>query len=230
MALECLDIPGARHDPALDASAADQSYGRLFPAFKSQDKAEKVVRKLPIDRLVGKRLAVKGGAGEARLALTGDGATTITVRTAGSVARHTAPSMLAGLDNAAYNGKLARTLFSLGIAWKDFAAPAVPAIDFGQIPATPTIASIARTTLELKGKPSVERSQTVDYACSSEAAYIGDPAQLSSVVVLKGTIRATQLTTTTTTDTVLDLTINDVVEQQSVSYGDLVALLGSYPE
>ena len=96
MALGCLDIPGAKIDPALNASAANQSYGRLFPEFKSRQKTIEAKRALPIDRLVGKRLQVDGGTGHVWLALTPDGSTEITAVAGDRVATHTTPSRLAG--------------------------------------------------------------------------------------------------------------------------------------
>ncbi|MGI9463146.1 MAG: hypothetical protein ACR2OM_04365, partial [Aestuariivirgaceae bacterium] len=184
LALGCADIPGAKVDLSLDTYVSGQSYGRLLPEFNSNNKSEEKLRNLPIDRLIGKRLQLEDGTGHVWLTLTQKGTTEIAAVAGDSTATAVASSKLADLDNTAYNGKLARTFFSLGIAWTDFAEPLIPAIDLAQVPSELTIARVAQTTLRLSGKPKIETEKSVEFACSSQASFVGDPSQLSSLVVL----------------------------------------------
>ena len=50
--LGCTDLPNASIDPGLDAFLPFQSFGRLLPEFKTENKEEEVRRTLVVDRLV----------------------------------------------------------------------------------------------------------------------------------------------------------------------------------
>ena len=230
MALDCSRIPGARIDLDLSSLASSRDYGRLYPEFKTEQKSAEFRRAVHVDRLVGRRLVLDDGGGEVILQLTEEGTTDIIASLAGRDYRRNTRSSLTGLNNASYNGQLAQAFFALGIVWKDYQAPPLSEFDFSRLPDHDDSVRVGQTTLQLAGIPLVERDSKIDYACSDRASFVGDPADLSTMVVLKGTIRASQLTVTTTTERILDLTINDIVERQTASRAQLRSLLSEFPE
>jgi hypothetical protein len=228
--LGCADIPGARVDPDLNLFSPFQSYGRLLPEFKKQQETAEERRKLEVDRLVARKLVLPDGKGYVWVLQPSGGPVTIKAVLAGKELTAQTDSDTANLDNTEYNGQLAQAFFALGINWRDFSPPAVDVEDILKTDASSGRATVEQTIRTLAGTPKVESRQTVDYACSNKASFVGDYNELPSVVVLRGTIRATQTSVTTTTNRYLDLTINETVEQQPVSFAELGKLLAPFPE
>ncbi len=229
-ALGCADIPGAEVDPGLDAFTPLKSYGRLLPEFKSRQNTEELRRTLIVERVVGHRLQLPNDKGIVTLKLEANGSVAITAALASGTIRQATDARRFGFDNADYLGQLARTFFALGIKWRNYAEPPPASLGLHSLPAKNGVTRIGQTTHELKGAPLISHHEAVSYSCSSNAAYVGDHNNLSSLVVLKGTLRAVQTTTTTTTDQILHLTINDLVRQKSASIDDTIVLLNDFPD
>ncbi|MGI9464350.1 MAG: hypothetical protein ACR2OM_10440, partial [Aestuariivirgaceae bacterium] len=170
------------------------------------------------------------GNGTVTFKLTPEGGTAIAAALATGTLQQSAARPLPGLENGDYHGELAAMFFALGVNWRDYAAPPIAAVDFGQLPVEGNATRIAQTILKLHGEPLVSRGETVSYTCSSNASYVGEPGNLSSMVVLRGTIRAMQTTTTTTTAQVLTLTVNDLAAKIPASIDDAIGLLKDFPD
>ena len=227
--LGCADIPGSRIDPDLNVFSRFQSYGRLLPEFKKKLETAEERRTLVVDRLVARKLVLPEDKGYIWLLQPTSGPVTVKTVFGDNELSATTDAVTANLDNTEYNGQLARAFFALGINWRAFSPSTVAIGNILKTDASSGRATVEQTIRTLAGTPRVERTQTVDYACSSRASFVGDYKKLPSVVVLRGTIKATQTTTTTTTQRYLDLTINEIVEQQPVTTAEAKKLLAPFP-
>ncbi len=224
--LGCADLPGATVDPGLDAFVPYQSFGRLLPEFETEEREEIVRRARVVDRIVLRQFVLEGGD-KVNVRLNDDGMAAVSATVAGKTSQHLIANRGLGLENSHFIAELAQTFFALGIPWHSYTPPAVPVTptfpdEFGTF-------TLGQTTRDLEGAVTTSKSTSVKYACSSRASFAGEPDKLNTIVVLKGTIRATQTTTTTKTSHILTLSINDLAERRRSSRDELADLLHSAP-
>jgi hypothetical protein len=108
--------------------------------------------------------------------------------------------------------------------------PAPQELDAFQLVELESPVPVGQFTQVLRGSDIVERSQKVAHACSSDAEFAGNPDDLASFVVLRGTIKSTVTTTRTVTERFLELTTEDQIVLEMATLPILAETLSAFPE
>ena len=225
-ALGCADLPNSRIDPGLAAFSSSSPYGKLLLASKIVRKTAVSEQSLVLERQVALLFLIKNTPDTVSVKLISPDKSLVTARIAGQVTTTGTGKSFARLEQKSMQAQLARRLALLGIAADKFTLPGLPAtIGFENLGDTTGPVLIASHLEAIDATPLITSQSSLTYDCSSAARFAGNPAQLKTLVVLKGTVRATTVITRTTTRRILNVTTKDMAQ---VIEADVETLLGVF--
>ena len=227
-ALGCKDIAGAVVDPDLQILAAD--YGRLLPGRKTISKTVRKEISVSADRLVGREITAAGGKYKARIVLAANGHTTINAFIDGRNIRESLDRPVAGLGLGEQIKRIQAAYEQAGLKFDDFKQPEVTRTEFP--PAGKATASrqlVGRHIVKANGVPIKTTASRLMYSCTRDMQFAGDPAQLNTIVVISGVLKAITVKEETATERPLAITISDYTSSGTVSPSRFFSLLAGVP-
>lgn len=226
-ALGCTDIAGAKFDP--DLKVMSTNYGRLLPDSKQISETKQQIDAITLKRLVATKINTTNAS--ARLSLASNNNSQIVATINGKTINHTTPSNPANLGLVEPKAKIAAALAAIGKPAQAYTPPPPPSnVNLATLSPTNREISAGQHQFKIVGTPITEKSTTIQYTCTKDLEFAGDPADLVTMVVLRGVLKATTITKTTTIARSLDFKIIDIATFQSVTRDQFLKIFTDVPQ
>ncbi len=226
-ALGCKDIPGAKVDPDLQVMAT--SFGRLLPGRELINEKKLQNETISIRRIVATRIQTADGSARADLMMSNDNTTILSALINGQTFNQTTQEKVTSLGYQGDIGKIASGLAQIGQSGEAFVSPQIgQAFNLDNLSTSNPEISAEQHNLKIAGTPTTQEQTNIRYTCTNDAEFAGNPADLPSMVVLRGVVKAVTIVKTITTDRSLDINISDVATFKTVSKAEFQDILASF--
>ncbi|VAV94256.1 hypothetical protein MNBD_ALPHA08-19 [hydrothermal vent metagenome] len=226
-ALGCKDIPGAKVDPDLQVMAT--SFGRLLPGRELINEKKLQNEAIAIRRVVATRIQTTDGSARADLMMSNDNTTILSALINGQTFNQTTQSKVTNLGYQDNVEKIALGLAKIGQSGEAFVSPQIgPPLNLDDLSTSNPEITTEQHNLKIAGTPTTQEQTNIRYTCTNDAEFAGNPADLPTMVVLRGVVKAVTIVKTITTDRSLDINISDVAIFKTVSKAEFQDILANF--
>ncbi len=226
-ALGCKDIPGAKVDPDLQVMAT--SFGRLLPGRELINEKKLQNETIAIRRVVATRIQTTDGSARADLMMSNDNTTILSALIKGQAFSQTTQAKVTNLGYQGDIEKIASGLAKIGQSGEAFVSPQIgPPLNLDDLSTSSPEIRAEQHNLKITGTPTTQEQTNIRYTCTNDAEFAGNPADLPTMVVLRGVVKAVTIVKTITTDRSLDINIADVAIFKTVSKAEFQDILASF--